>query len=167
MVFQAKQRGFGLSTFILVIFTASLFVGYYNIYINDSRYQKKEAEVLIHRIEAISSAAFIYFSTRCEFGDVGESELGNFYDGELLNLKPFGIKSVDVEILSSPRAFVKIDLELFDLDPVLVGSLHFPNGHVSVSGLDVTIKLPFNFSSTSQAAFLHQDRQRNKSQICS
>lgn len=167
MVLQAKQRGFGLSTLVLVMFSATLFLSYYNIYINDNRYQKKESEVLIHRIETISNAAFVYFSTRCEFGEVEEYELGGFYNGELLNLKSFGIKNVDVEIFSSPRAFVQIDLELFDLDPVLIDSLIFSNGQVSVSGLDVTIKLPFNFSSSSQAAFLHQDRQRNESQICS
>lgn len=167
MVLQAKQRGFGLSTLVLVMFSATLLLSYYNIYINDNRYQKKESEVLIHRIETISNAAFVYFSTRCEFGEVEEYELGSFYNGELLNLKSFGIKNVDVEIFSSPRAFVQIDLELFDLDPVLIDSLIFSNGQVSVSGLDVTIKLPFNFSSSSQAAFLHQDRQRNESQICS
>jgi len=162
-----KQRGFGLSYFLMAIVASMFAFSLLQVFSNESRYQVKEKEVLSSRINAIADVTRIYYASHCTFGVISEGDLEPLNYGNILDLNSFGIDDVVVEIKSVPRPFIEMNLELASSNPLLIDSLIFTNGNVSASGLDVTIKLPLNFSSSSQGAFLHQDRQRNDNQVCS
>ncbi len=162
-----KQRGFGLS-YVFFAVAAILFAHQIlQVVTKETRYQIKEKEVLSSRINAIAEVARVYYISNCMFGVISEDDIEPLNYGNVLDLNSFGVDTTVVEIKSTPRPHVVINLELASQNPFLVDSLIFTNGSVTASGLSVSVKLPLIFSSSSQGAFLHQDRQRNDDQVCS
>ncbi|MAD89060.1 MAG: hypothetical protein CMK64_05105 [Pseudoalteromonas sp.] len=163
---RSKEKGYGLSLFVFTTLAVSIAAFGYSALKADVRDRVSVSESVTERIESITNATKMFYINDCYYGDVNSAHLSPFSNYNLLNMRGIGIEEVEVKIIELPRPHIEITLSLMEQDPVLLDFLIINNATVAADRLSVTIKKPFNYSSSATGSLLYRDRLLNSETIC-
>lgn len=148
--------------FALVVVAA--FAGLSLLEVQQKRFddEVKNSVSLNGRVEALAKSAYFFYVAECASGDVTNLVKAKYKT----SLESYEVSDFSVRINLTPRPHAQVDLEFHRVNPILMNALIINNGFVSADKLSVTLKYPFNHTSSSSGSYLINQREKNNTELC-